>query len=150
MVIIQIEAGMGNQMFMYAAGLATAHRLYTELFLDTSSSPKTGKNSDMMNRLNRPYCLDCFPNITEQEATLKNTKKCPFPLKLNVFIHRKRIRRRSLFRRLIYWVISTFELNYYSHIKRGFSYNPEFEKLPDNIWLWDIGNLNNILNKLPT
>ena len=35
MIIARIlpHAGLGNQMFMYAAGLATAHRLNTELRL---------------------------------------------------------------------------------------------------------------------
>jgi hypothetical protein len=36
-ILVRIEAGLGNQLFQYAAGLALARRLGAELLLDTSS-----------------------------------------------------------------------------------------------------------------
>ena len=52
MIITRISAGMGNQMFMYAAGLALAHRLNTELKLDTY-----GFRAENV----RKYALGIFP-----------------------------------------------------------------------------------------
>ncbi len=62
MIITRISAGMGNQMFMYAAGLAVASRLGTELKLDTQ-----GFSSESF----RKYALDIFPNITEKSASFR-------------------------------------------------------------------------------
>ena len=68
MIIARIVpcAGLGNQMFMYAAGLALSERLRTELrlgawdfLLDT--------------RKDRPYHLNCFPAITELDASFSET-----------------------------------------------------------------------------
>lgn len=36
MVIIKLTGGIGNQLFIYAAGRALAHRLHTTLYVDTS------------------------------------------------------------------------------------------------------------------
>lgn len=133
MVIAGISGGMGNQMLIYAAGLALAKRLNTELFLDTSRFLKNGEFSDSMNRFNRTYCLDCFPNITEREFLFANYKKAPFWLRLNIFVHRKELQKHMIFRRFIWKLIRTFNLNYFS----GYFNRPKLENLPDNIWLDD-------------
>lgn len=62
MIITRISAGMGNQMFMYAAGLALSQRLNTELKLDTY-----GFSDNSF----RKYALKTFPNITEKSASLR-------------------------------------------------------------------------------
>lgn len=62
MIITRITAGMGNQMFMYAAGLAIAKRLNTVLKLDL-----LGFTDESL----RKYSLNVFPNITESAASLR-------------------------------------------------------------------------------
>ncbi|MBQ7154757.1 MAG: alpha-1,2-fucosyltransferase [Synergistaceae bacterium] len=73
MIVARITAGMGNQMFMYAAGLAAALRLNTELVLDTSSYGLF--QSQKSSRKDRPYLLSYFPEITERKASFADTWK---------------------------------------------------------------------------
>ena len=141
MIIVRIDAGMGNQMFKYAAGLSLAQKFNTELLLDIHD--KNNKNSDMMNPLTRPYCLECFPNITEREATFENVHNYSFLLAFWLYIKRN-IRRRNIFRRLISYTIEKFFIANHLYNERQTSkkhtfYNHEFENLTDNIW-WIEGN----------
>ena len=53
-VYVCLEGGLGNQLFMYAAGKALAYRNNTKLFLDTES----GFQDDL--RYQRKYSLDMF------------------------------------------------------------------------------------------
>ena len=140
MILIHISGGMGNQMLMYAAGLSTAKRLNTELFLSTPLSRKTGEEADLMNRDNRAYCLDCFPNIDEKEASFKDVIHSSFWLMVNFLIHRRKIEMRNIFKRLLRKIIAKFNLGYYAQNpeKYGQSYNPEFEKIPDNTLVWGV------------
>lgn len=66
MVITQINGGLGNQMFQYAAGRALAHRLNTELKLDISAF-----KDDKL----RKYGLDCFNIIQASFMTQQRVNK---------------------------------------------------------------------------
>lgn len=87
-------AGMGNQMFMYAAGLAAAKRLNTELRLGTW-------NFSVLTREGRPYQLNCFPEITEPEASFRETANINLGIALINLLTRKPIRKYHLFRRFL-------------------------------------------------
>ena len=135
MIIVQIDAGMGNQMFKYAAGLSTAKRLGVELFLSTTWFRST--KLDIMNRSDRPYCLDCFPAITEKEATFQNTLHSSFWLATQVYLFRAGIKRRNIFKRLLRKSISVFGLTrvFYQDRQKEQGYVSKFEKILDNSWL---------------
>ena len=98
MIITRITAGMGNQMFMYAAGLSLSHRLNTELKLHLH-----GVSANSF----RKYSLNVFPNITEARASLREVYKfAPFIAAAEYF----RVRGNSIFkhpfRRLLYEFMS--------------------------------------------
>ena len=125
---------MGNQMFMYAAGLATASRLNTTLYLDNHGS----KVSQLKTR---PYQLYCFPNITESEASLRDIwRLCPAQSVMD-FITYKPIKRYHLFRRLIRKTLKKFFLTqeydretiYAPTISWG--YSPDFRNIKDNTYI---------------
>ena len=63
MIITRLQAGLGNQMFQYAAGLALAEHRRTILKID----PSWYRYEPLQESHNR-YSLNCF-NIVEQFAT---------------------------------------------------------------------------------
>lgn len=69
MIISEIQAGLGNQLFMYAAGKFLSERLGEEFKLDL-----TWFNSWPKNHCKRPYALDKF-NISAKIASKKEIKK---------------------------------------------------------------------------
>ncbi|MBQ7155287.1 MAG: alpha-1,2-fucosyltransferase [Synergistaceae bacterium] len=131
MIITHImhSAGMGNQMFMYAAGLAAASRLKTELKLGTW-------NFESLTTEGRHYHLGCFPQITEQEASFTETFKITPSTALKNLLIRKPLRRYHLFRRVIRKI-----LNKTARLERGVympdydSWSPEFLKIKDNTFI---------------
>lgn len=121
-------AGMGNQMFMYAAGLASASRLNTELRLGTWDFERA-------TRADRPYQLRFFPAITEPEASFTETFRINPKTAVMNLITRTPIRRLHLFRRAIRKILNKlarFDRNVYQ--PKYFSWSPEFqEKIKDNM-----------------
>jgi hypothetical protein len=69
LIIARIEGGLGNQMFQYAAGKATALRLGVNLLLDTSFYNKIAELNG------RIFMLNSFRNITEKEASTGDAMK---------------------------------------------------------------------------
>ena len=61
MIVIQLQGGLGNQMFQYAAAKTLANKLDKFLYLDVFAL-----NYDRQ----RNYNLDCFPNIKEKTILL--------------------------------------------------------------------------------
>ena len=129
MIIVRIGAGMGNQMFMYAAGLSAAARLNTELKLaawhfNAHSSP------------DRPYSLSCFPAITEENATYSETWRISPKIAVIRFISGKhRVRRRYVFRFLLCEAARKILSSKGIYSPHYFSYSPEFESIPDNTYI---------------
>ncbi len=79
MIIVRIDCGMGNQMFVYAAGYVTAKRIGTELLLDLEWYKKRQPGKDP-----RPYSLLCFPNIKERTASFSDVYNLfPFQAVIN-------------------------------------------------------------------
>ena len=56
MIIVELQGGLGNQMFQYAFGKSLAIKLDTPLYFDTSCFELENEKSDKM----RPYQLDLF------------------------------------------------------------------------------------------
>ena len=108
MIITRISSGMGNQMFMYAAGLAAALRLNTELVLDTSSfdalPPHTSSRAD------RPYQLSCFPYITERKASFRDVRRLSPGLAVVNAINSKPVKKYHLCRRIVQKAITLLDL----------------------------------------
>ena len=126
--LIQPHAGMGNQLFMYAAGLALSQRLNTELTLDTWGYDEPDVRGNF---------LDKFPNITERRAKLSEIWKFA---KAQAVVDYLGIRGHSIykhpFRRLLYELLSRSGMlkngriycednNYYDYLRNA----------PDNIYL---------------
>ena len=134
MIITRIfpHAGMGNQMFMYAAGLATAHRLNTELRLMVYGLRHR-------TTLGRQYYLDSFPAITERFASFAETWKIsPSLAVLDVFLNEP-VKRHQIFKRLIRKICTRLHDKSVYHATYG-SYSPEFESIPDDtciIGFWE-------------
>lgn len=148
MIITRITAGMGNQMFMYSAGLALAQRLGTELKLDLHGFSKESF---------RKYSLSAFPNITEASASLREIWTIAPTMAI---ADRFSIRGNSIFkhpfRRLLYEFLSRtgfLETGRAARKKRqpgnifapipfsrvyfspDFSYHKEFTQLQDNTYI---------------
>jgi hypothetical protein len=69
MITARIEGGLGNQMFQYAAAKAVAMRHGTTLSLDVAAY------NSVSERKGRIFLLDCFPNVTEEKARLRDVIK---------------------------------------------------------------------------
>ena len=142
-------AGIGNQMFMYSAGLALASRLNTELRLGT-------RNFDRFTRIDRPYQLGCFPEITEQEASLMDIWRMSPGTAVQNVISRWKIRKYNVLCRLVRKIINTMDLapihhNYIMNISQDapfpypyrFSrvfiqnkaYDDRLSEIPDNTYI---------------
>ena len=135
MIIAHITGGMGNQMFMYAAGLAVATRLNTTLRLNPCENYAS---------LYRPYCLSCFPAITERDAAFRETLRIspgnavlytlPQPL-----VSRYRIAGKIYNRILKYISKDLKRTMYYSgniYIpQRSCIYSRDFELIQDNTYM---------------
>lgn len=121
MIVTKLHAGLGNQMFQYAAGLALAERRRTVLKLDVSWFAER-PDCEAHNR----YALSCL-NVTEQFATAAETS--PFaPLVL------------SRSERLLVAVARRLRLHRFAdqyvggrtwHRPPTFAHYPAFEHLPD-------------------
>ncbi len=125
MIITRImpAAGMGNQMFMYAAGLSISSRLGTELRLGTA-------DFDIGTRIDRPYVLDCFPKITEKQASFSETFRiCP-KMAFKDFKSGK-----NMLWRLKYGTAAKFLHHKGLYFPKWCSWSPEFENVPDNTYI---------------
>ena len=119
---------MGNQMFMYAAGLSAAERLNTPLRFGAW-------DFDRLTRMDRPWLLSCFPAITEANASFSETWNiCPRLALLN-HLNRRPIKKYHLFRYLTRKFVSKFIRNVHTYEADYVSYSPEFENIPDNMYI---------------
>lgn len=139
MIITRIlpHAGMGNQMFMYAAGLSLSQKLGTELRLGAWDF-ETNTSGDEV----RPYHLSLFPEITERNASLRELLMiCPMQIFLNT-VNRKPVKKRHIFRRTILKTLNVLrmtadlEVGRQSrlakvHVQEAMPYSPDFWNIPD-------------------
>lgn len=126
MIIVSIHGGLGNQMFGYAAGLATSMRLKTELLFEI----------DNTGRKDRRYALGCFPAITERRATMKELVKiCPHQALITFIQGDKGISRYNILGRAIRKTIYKFFRGGGLYVPRFGSYPPDFETIQDNTFL---------------
>ena len=58
MIVVQIHSGLGNQLFMYAAARALAHKHNTRLYLDVDTDCKEGV--DVGRYIGHSFQLDKF------------------------------------------------------------------------------------------
>ena len=117
------SAGMGNQMFTYAAGLTVSRRLKTELVLDTLGFSRHSS---------RDYYLDKFPNITERKATLKEVwSMSPYLALADFFKLRGNSIYRNPFRRIIFELMD--KAGMFDYGKKAFSM--KYDEIPDNTYM---------------
>ena len=98
MIITRIlpHAGLGNQMFMYAAGLALSQKLGAELRLGAWDFGTNTFGDEV-----RPYHLSLFPKITERDASKRELLKiCPAQIISNAVFY-KPLRKEHIFRRAV-------------------------------------------------
>ena len=135
MIIIHIipGSGMGNQMFMYAAGLVTAHRLNTELRLGAWNYDHLSKE---VIKWSRPWELKCFPAITERNASFRETFRIAPGVAILNFIDRKPTAKRQIFKRLIRKILRNLFYKAGSVYNPSWcSYSPEFFDIKDNTFI---------------
>ena len=131
MIIVQIipDAGLGNQMFMYAAGLSTAHRLNTELKLGAW-------HFNIYSRPDRTYQLSCFQAITETNATFSDMLKvCPRIAFLMLIKGKRPIKKKHIFRRILRKILLKSVPSKGRYGAVWGSYSPDFESIPDNTYI---------------
>lgn len=149
MIIVRLSGGMGNQMFQYAAALAAAKRLGTELVLDLAwYNQHTAK-------LGRLYSLGCFPEIKERHACFRDVRSVfPWQAFDNYMTNHQFFK--YLGRRLVKCCMLNAKLlpegkaweflcesdslllpipasRVYAHVKP--CYSPRFEAIPDNVYM---------------
>ena len=129
MIITQINpgGGMGDHMFMYAAGLSVAARLNTELKLGTWGFKANA-------RADRPWSLSCFPAITEERASWKDLLRlCPGQLLTNLFLY-KPVKKYHIIRRAILKLLKLARLDtcrdlLFSSEKKPFPHLSRFQRV---------------------
>ena len=135
------HAGMGNQMFMYAAGLAVSQRLGAELAIGAWDFGNNTCDDE------RPYQLSCFPEITERQPSLYETfRLCPGQALMNV-LYRTRIEDRHIFRRIVRKAVNMLRLGAdfetggkpsklsRVYVQKNAGYTDELHDVPDNVIL---------------
>jgi hypothetical protein len=123
-IITRLTAGLGNQMFQYAAGLALAERQGTVLKLDVGWFRRRAHLEDHCR-----YALSCF-NITEQFAAyreISSIKGRNLPRLVRVC--------GALGGALRHHDRALWERRGKVHRQDGFGYCPDFQRLPDNTYL---------------
>lgn len=127
--------GIGNQLFIYAAGLSVATRLNTELILGSWDCKFSANET-------RDYYLsrENFPAITERDANFQDIKQIlspaiAFRAAFEKFIAYKPIRRHHIFRRVISKLVrklvpNPIDSKVYHYPTSIFS--SKFENIPDN------------------
>ena len=125
MIMTLICVGMGNQMFMYAAGLASASRLNTELVLNNSYF-----RSYFRTKKGIPYQLSHFPEITERTALLRDVWKLSPGLAVRNVITSRPIRKYHVFRYILLKAIIRLNL---APIDYSNMWNIKYAKHPENI-----------------
>ena len=132
MIVTHITAGMGNQMFMYAAGLAVSQRLHTELRLNSW---------EVRYNKSRPFVLSCFPNIIEHQASFMEIwRLCP-SMAIADLISYKPIRKKDILRRIIRKIIIKFFPTHKLKSKTVYApvnstiYSHEFNNILDNTYI---------------
>ena len=136
MIIARIipHAGLGNQMFMYAAGLSAASRLGTELRLGAW-------NWEHLSTPDRPFHLWEFPQITERNASFLETLKIvPKQAVMNA-IYYKPVEKHHVFRRAVRKLCRCIPSRLWQAIERMYAqkspgYEPEFEHIQDNTFTY--------------
>ena len=78
MIIINIQGGLGNQLFQYALGRKLSLRLNAELLLDTTFYGPTGAGPEAAPGDERPYRLGYF-NTTGRAATPEEIRSTLYP-----------------------------------------------------------------------
>ena len=120
---------MGNQMFMYAAGLAAAVRLNTELKLGAS-------DYSAVTRKDRPYCLDCFPQITEPFAEFRETFRiCPGEAVAEYLLIERLAKELGIFKEILKLSLRVVTYSYGSYKQPKIFSPSDFLNIKDNIVL---------------
>ncbi len=116
MICVQLNGGLGNQMFQYACARSLAYLYQTNVVLDKSQLRNNQKNITT-----RSYCLDIF-NIQVEEISESSLRKV---------------------KPLIYRIINTLFFKIFSKgiqtskyfIENGFRYNSAIKKVQNNCFL---------------
>jgi hypothetical protein len=121
MIIVQLQGGLGNQMFQYAAGRALAIRNNTPLKIDLSflKNGELGEHVDYRNYGLNNFCI--IEDIINEEDLNRFIRKSKFFSKLKISWFNKKTGYRLP-------VPKTFW-------QKGHGYDPEFFSLPQNSYI---------------
>ncbi|MBQ6774600.1 MAG: alpha-1,2-fucosyltransferase [Synergistaceae bacterium] len=130
MIIARIipHAGLGNQLFMYAAGLSASQRLNTELRLGAW-------DFERLTTEDRPYQLNLFPNINEPCASFLEILRVGSGRALLDYISRKQVKKFHVFSRLIRKLANKFLISRAYYSPSWVSYDDDFLNIKDNNYI---------------
>ena len=125
MIIAHLQAGLGNQMFQYAAGLALAEHRRTILKLDPS-----WYNYDARQASHNKYSLNCF-NIVEQFATEDEVRR----IKGRDLTKAERLLKKGARLFKVPSLIDYYSQHGTCHVSYDKAFGPDFFQLPDNTYI---------------
>lgn len=125
MIITHLQAGLGNQMFQYAAGLALAEHRRTILKLDPS-----WYRHDPHQELHNRYSLNCF-NIVEQFATEDEVRR----IKGKPLGKSERLLKAGAKLLRLYSLSDHYSQQGTYHVNYEGGFDPRFFELPDNTYI---------------
>jgi hypothetical protein len=144
MIVVQIHSGLGNQLFMYAAARALAHKHGTGLYLDVDTDCRNGV--DTGHYVGHSFQLDKF-NIKAEYPGLSMTGMKQVPSRIGLYSAIKtRLRDNDMIRNAARLIlrragidpaqlllkISGQEKRFYAEERGDWGYKPEFMSLPDD------------------
>jgi hypothetical protein len=121
MIIVQLQGGLGNQMFQYAAGRVLAFRKNTLLKIDLSFIKKgvLGENVDYRNYGLNKFCI--IEDLISEDELIRFVRKCKFFSKLKI----------SWFNRKTGYKLPVPKIFW----QKGHKFDPEFFTLPQDSYL---------------
>jgi len=143
MIVVQIHSGLGNQLFMYAAARALAHKHNTALYLDVDTDCKNGVDHGQY--VGHSFQLDRF-NIAAQYPGLSAPDGQQAPSQLGLYSALKvRLRDNDMLRNAarvlrhngvdlsrLLLKLSGNEKRFFREERGDWGYKPHFMALPDN------------------
>lgn len=143
MIVVQIHSGLGNQLFMYAAARALAHRHNTALYLDVDTDCMNGVDHGQY--VGHSFQLDKF-NIVAQHTGMAAPDAASAPSRLGLYSALKtRLRDNDLIRHAarllrnngidlsrLLLKVSGNEKRFFREERGDWGYKPHFMDLPDD------------------
>lgn len=143
MIVVQIHSGLGNQLFMYAAARALAHKRHTSLYLDVDTDCKNGVDhgryvghSFQLDKFNIAAGYPGFPAVDGQPAASGLGIYSALKVRLrDIDLLRnaaRLLRRNGIDLSRVLLKLSGNEKRFFKEERGDWGYKPHFMDLPDD------------------